>query len=180
MEELERDFKGVWIPKEIWLDDRLSALDKIILTEITSLDKGEEGCWASNKYLAEFCQCAESKISLTISKLKELDYIEQIDFDGRKRYIKTKRQTFKNYKADFKNLKETNIDNNIDNFSYVINNKEEEIEEDNTEKYIEELNKLGIKEKKLQERMSILREFIKDKQLSPDEEYNLRNYILQK
>ena len=24
-----RDFKGVWIPKEVWLDTRLNALDKV-------------------------------------------------------------------------------------------------------------------------------------------------------
>ena len=26
---MERDFKGVWIPKEVWLDERLGILDKI-------------------------------------------------------------------------------------------------------------------------------------------------------
>jgi hypothetical protein len=41
---MERDFKGVWIPKEIWLDERLNALEKIILTEIDSLDATERGC----------------------------------------------------------------------------------------------------------------------------------------
>lgn len=40
-----RDFKGVWIPKEVWLDTRLNALDKVILTEIDSLDNGERGCY---------------------------------------------------------------------------------------------------------------------------------------
>ena len=29
-----RDFKGIFIPKEIWLDDNLSAIDKIILSEM--------------------------------------------------------------------------------------------------------------------------------------------------
>ena len=51
-----RDFKGVWIPKEVWLDTRLNALDKVILMEIDSLDQGEKGCYASNEHLAEFCQ----------------------------------------------------------------------------------------------------------------------------
>ena len=72
MEEQERDFKGVWIPKEIWLDKRLTPLDKMILVEIDSLDITNKGCFASNKYLAEFCQCTETKISTTISKLKKL------------------------------------------------------------------------------------------------------------
>ena len=30
MEELNRDFKGIWIPKGIWLDKRLNALDGCI------------------------------------------------------------------------------------------------------------------------------------------------------
>ena len=39
----ERDFKGVWIPREIWLSTKLSMLEKIILTEIDSL-ASENGC----------------------------------------------------------------------------------------------------------------------------------------
>lgn len=88
MEEMPRDFKGVWIPKEIYLDERLSALDKIILVEIDSLD-GENGCFASNEYLADFCQCSKNKISSAISKLVELNYLEVISFDGRKRFLKS-------------------------------------------------------------------------------------------
>ena len=85
----ERDFKGVWIPREIWLDDRLNALDKVILTEIDSLDSSEKGCWASNKYIAEFCQCSESKVSQTITKLTKLGYLRVVSFDGRQREIKS-------------------------------------------------------------------------------------------
>lgn len=124
---MERDFKGVWIPKEIWLDERLNALDKIILVEINSLD-GEEGCYASNKYLAEFCQCSEAKVSKSISLLIKLGYIEVAYFDGRKRFLKTcliknesliknTTQPSKIYKADLENLQDNNIDNNIDNNS---------------------------------------------------------------
>lgn len=32
MEEMNRDFKGVWIPKEVWLDKRLSLIDKYYLS----------------------------------------------------------------------------------------------------------------------------------------------------
>lgn len=118
---MNRDFKGVWIPKEIWLDKRLNALDKIILIEIDSLDFGE-GCFASNQYLAEFCQCSENKISRSVSLLVELGYLEIIKFDGRKRFIKSclfkmKRLSNKNEKAALTKLKDNNIDNNIDNNS---------------------------------------------------------------
>ena len=134
----ERDFKGVWIPREIWLDDRLNALDKVILTEIDSLDSSEKGCWASNKYIAEFCQCSESKVSQTITKLTKLGYLRVVSFDGRQREIKSNiamgiknyeadsqkikdsllkfnRQNNKNYEADSQKIKESNIDSNIDN-----------------------------------------------------------------
>ena len=35
---MNRDFKGVWIPKEVWLDDKLSWMEKLFLVEIDSLD----------------------------------------------------------------------------------------------------------------------------------------------
>ena len=117
---LIRDFKGIWIPKEIWLDKRLNTIDKVILLEIDSLDAGEDGCYASNQYLAEFCQCTATTVSTSISKLIKLGYVEVIKFDGRKRYLKSRvtkivSQPLKNLKADFKNFKYINIDNNIDN-----------------------------------------------------------------
>ena len=90
MSEQNRDFKGVWIPKEVWLDTRLNALEKIILTEIDSLDSTERGCYASNQALAEFCQCSENKVSVAVSKLIELGYIYLQKFDGRTRELKSR------------------------------------------------------------------------------------------
>lgn len=84
-----RDFKGVWIPKEVWLDARLNPLEKIILFEIDSLDKSDSGCFASNDYIAKFCQCSEWKVSNAITKLVELGYIRIAAFDGRHRTIKS-------------------------------------------------------------------------------------------
>jgi len=116
---MERDFKGVWIPKEIWLDERLTALDKIILTEIDSLD-GDEGCYASNEYLAEFCQCSEAKITKSIALLTKYGYVKVKKFDGRKRFlttclIKNTSQGSKNYQAELYKVGHNNIDNNINN-----------------------------------------------------------------
>ena len=120
MAEYERDFKGVWIPKSIWLDDRLNALEKIILTEIDSLDMTHKGCYASNKYLADFCQCSETKVSTAVTKLIEFGYISVVSFDGRQRILKSRlsnfeRQTFKKSKADLQNLKDINTINNTTN-----------------------------------------------------------------
>lgn len=117
---MERDFKGVWIPKEVWLDQRLNALDKIILVEIDSLDNGEMGCYASNKYLADFCQCSESKVSRSVSKLVELNYVYTASFNGRTRILKSRlgklpRQTGKIAEADKAKEQANNIVNNKEN-----------------------------------------------------------------
>lgn len=113
----DRDFKGVWIPKEVWLDNRLSMLDKGILTEIDSLDMSEAGCFASNEYLAEFCQCSERKVSESVSKLIQLGYLQMVSFDGRKRVLrsrveKTAMQSSKNCEAESQNLQHINTSNN--------------------------------------------------------------------
>lgn len=84
---INRDFKGVWIPRDVWLNTELSALEKVIFVEIDSLD-GEDGCWASNAYLAKFCQCSKDKITQTVKKLQEMNYIEVTNIDGRSRIIK--------------------------------------------------------------------------------------------
>jgi len=114
---MDRDFKGVWIPKAVWLDERLSMLDKGILTEIDSLDCGDDGCWASNAYIAEFCQCTERKVSDTISKLIDLGYVRVISFDGRTRKLrscieKNSRQDGKKLKADTNFFPPSNTNNN--------------------------------------------------------------------
>lgn len=116
---MERDFKGIWIPKDVWLDEMLTALDKIILMEINSLDN-EEGCFATNEYLAEFCQCSEAKITKAITKLRGLGYIYTKKFDGRKRFlgsclVKSTRQTSKKYEADSQKVRHNNINNNTNN-----------------------------------------------------------------
>lgn len=115
-----RDFKGVWIPKEVWLDTRLNALDKVILMEIDSLDQGEKGCYASNEHLATFCQCSKTKVSTAISKLIECGYLYIQNFDGRKRELKSRvsnfeRQSLKKCNADIQNLKESNTYRNTNN-----------------------------------------------------------------
>jgi hypothetical protein len=70
----ERDFKGVWIPKEIWLDNNLSWSEKLLFVEINSLD-GEDGCWAKNNYFAKFFNLTKSHISRMINTLKDKNYI---------------------------------------------------------------------------------------------------------
>lgn len=109
-----RDFKGVWIPKLVFLDERLNAIEKIILIEIDSLDaEDSEGCYASNEYLANFCKCSMTKVSTSISKLIKLGYLYVSKNDGRKRYLKSRlsnseSQDFKKSEPDLPEMKESN------------------------------------------------------------------------
>lgn len=81
-----RDFKGVWIPKKLYFDQSLTWTERILLTEIDSLDNGD-GCYASNTYLAEFMQISRDWLKHLISNLKSRGLIVIIEKDGR-RYIK--------------------------------------------------------------------------------------------
>jgi biotin operon repressor len=86
MNTQNRDFKGVWIPKEIYLNDDLNWTDKILFIEIDSLDNNH-GCFASNAYFAKFLRVSETTISTSISKLKALGLIYQESFNGRERVL---------------------------------------------------------------------------------------------
>lgn len=84
-----RDFKGIWIPREIWLHPELLPLEKLVWAEIHSLYNREKGgCYAKNDYLAKFFGVGETYISKVISKLKKLGFVEEIHFNGRQRVIR--------------------------------------------------------------------------------------------
>ena len=101
---MARDFKGVWIPKEIWLHKDLSLVEKCLLIEIDSLDNSpERGCFASNKYFADFFQLSESRIANILTDLKKRGYIKQVYFDGRNRGLRSQHREIcftENGKAD--------------------------------------------------------------------------------
>jgi hypothetical protein len=124
----DRNFLGVWIPKNVYLNTDLSWSDKILLVEIESLDN-EKGCFASNDYFADFLGVTKTTISTSISKLKRLGFLEQVSFDGRTRVIKVissefkkkKRQSLKKPKGRTKeNLIHNNTINNSTNNTISI------------------------------------------------------------
>lgn len=117
MDGQKREFRGIWIPREIWFDTRLNALDKIILAEIDSLDDDQTGCFAGNEYLADFAQCSERKVSEAIGNLIKCGYIYVASFDGRKRTLRSRLATVadqgrKNCEADLQELQQINKENN--------------------------------------------------------------------
>ena len=74
---MDRDFKGIWIPKKIWLSKELTVMEKIFYVEIDSLDN-ENGCFASNAYFSEFFELSKRRVSQIINSLVEKGYIESI------------------------------------------------------------------------------------------------------
>lgn len=74
MEQLQRDFKGVWIEKDIWLNKELTWMEKLMYAEISSLDNSI-GCIASNAYLGNFFNLSQSRVSEIISSLVEKKYL---------------------------------------------------------------------------------------------------------
>ncbi|MTN46400.1 DnaD domain protein [Turicibacter sanguinis] len=72
---MNRDFKGIWIPREIWLSEDLSITEKVLLVEIDSLDN-ESGCFASNEYFAKFLKISKDRVSKLISGLCQKGYLK--------------------------------------------------------------------------------------------------------
>jgi len=73
-EKVVRDFKGIWIPKEIWLDKNLTTNERLLFVEIDSLDN-EKGCWASNNYFSDFFDLSKTRVSEIINSLVKKEYI---------------------------------------------------------------------------------------------------------
>jgi hypothetical protein len=66
---IERSFRGFWIPSEIWLDKDLSIMEKLFLAEINSLDN-DNGCLPSNEYFSEYFGISKNKCFKIIQSLK--------------------------------------------------------------------------------------------------------------
>ena len=76
MTETNRGFKGIWIPREIWLSKSLSIHEKVMLAELDSLDVDGNGCWASNKFLGDFFGLSERRVRDVLKGLKDKGLIE--------------------------------------------------------------------------------------------------------
>ncbi len=75
MSETKRDFKGVWIPREIWLAPDLTSQQKMMWAEINSLDN-DFGCVVSNEHFRNTFQFSERQVQRVIKDLKEKGMIE--------------------------------------------------------------------------------------------------------
>ena len=73
-DRLLHTFKGIWIPRAIWLCDRLTPIQMLVLMQIDSLD-GDFGCTAGNEHIALFFGVHKQTISEHIQNLQKLDFI---------------------------------------------------------------------------------------------------------
>lgn len=86
----KKGYTGVWIPAHILDNEELTSTEKIMWAQITSLyNEKEGGCFASNKHLGGRVGVSEKQASNIISKLKKMNFVKQVSFDGRKRVIRS-------------------------------------------------------------------------------------------
>lgn len=85
---LNREFKGNWIPREIWLNPELTCQEKFLLIEIHSLHSTEKGgCFASNEHLMKMVNAKERQYQRMLANLKKKGYVKQLSFNGRQRIL---------------------------------------------------------------------------------------------
>ncbi|MEP3210895.1 MAG: helix-turn-helix domain-containing protein [Maribacter sp.] len=89
MEKNLRQFTGVFIPKVIYLNTDMKWPAKILAVEIHSFTANGKECYMSNEYMAKFLQISERQVSRYLTQLKEIGWIEEYGFDGRKRYLRS-------------------------------------------------------------------------------------------
>jgi len=83
---MEREFKGVWIPSEIWLDARLTLVEKAMYAEIDSFFGNGKTFHKSNETIQLEYGVSRPTISKAIKKLTDLGFISAA-FDGRIRHL---------------------------------------------------------------------------------------------
>lgn len=94
MENKSNQIEGLWIPIEILSNQNLSANEKLVLSIIKALDKGQ-GCFASNTYIAKLVGLKSGTLSNMISSLKEKGFVE-VEVEG----YNTRTITYKNQLED--------------------------------------------------------------------------------
>lgn len=136
------DLKGLWMPSEILINNKLSDKEKIILSMIIYLSKDKGYCFATNNYFAEELGVHPKTVSNWISDLRDKNYLkveivrkENKKIIQRKIYIKNDipyplnngyKYQSKNGQAIYQNMEDNNIrfnnkNNNKGNIKFISN-----------------------------------------------------------
>ncbi len=82
----EREFLGIWIPAEVWLDQRLTMTEKAFLAEVESFSKNGKTFHKSNDTIRQQYGITPKTVQRIIKKLVELELLECY-FNGRVRHL---------------------------------------------------------------------------------------------
>ena len=115
--EPKRQFTGVWLPRELLLDERLTAVDKILYAEIASF--GDKGCWKRSEELMELCRVKRDAFGASCKRLIKFGYITQSREYGRMRRKSTLGFSQQSEKPAVEQSEKpaVHIDNTIDNIN---------------------------------------------------------------
>jgi hypothetical protein len=80
-------FTGVWIPVEVFQMDTLTITEKVVYGIVNALDN-EEGCYASNGYLAQTLQLSDRQVKNVLKTLIDYQLVVRIELEG-KRILRT-------------------------------------------------------------------------------------------
>ena len=73
---MQRDFKGIWIPKEICCQNDLNITEEIVLSVVSTLSEQDDGCFANNEYFAQLLNLSKGRVSKIINLLVKKGYLE--------------------------------------------------------------------------------------------------------
>jgi len=129
--EPKRQFTGVWLPRELLLDERLTAVDKILYAEIASF--GEKGCWKKSEELQQLCGVGRDGLQAACKRLREAGYIIERRMYGRiVRTLAVYSTTVKSHQSEKSVVqeqdnpvvhKDNTKDNTIDNINSEVSKK---------------------------------------------------------
>jgi hypothetical protein len=88
MNEKYTQFSGVFIPREVLLDQEIPANAKIIFAIVQSLDN-DKGCYASNEYIGGMIGLSDSAVRASLHILESKGLITRTIVDGTSRTLKT-------------------------------------------------------------------------------------------
>jgi hypothetical protein len=82
----EREFLGIWIPAEVWLDQRLTMTEKAFMAEVESFSKNGKTFHKSNDTIRQQYGITPKTVQRIIKKLVQLELLECY-FNGRVRHL---------------------------------------------------------------------------------------------
>lgn len=83
----DKDFTGIWTPVEVLKLANIGTTQKYILSIITALDQSNDGCYASNRYIAGIMKITRGRVSEIITELHRKELITYV-IDQKAKHIR--------------------------------------------------------------------------------------------